>query len=110
MTPAVVFAVVVVAAVVMRLLRNRRVPKQKSFKCARCSATAQHSERTINAWREGKTKFFCGACHAAWLNSQPAQRGLGRSSNRGVRSGCLGVLACLLVVPVGLLAIWWVYG
>ncbi len=110
MNPAVVVAVVLLAAVVMLLFKIRRVPEEKSFRCARCSATAQHSARTINAWREGKTKFFCGSCHAAWLNSQPSQRGSGHSRGRGERSGCLGVLACLVVFPVALLAVWWLHG
>src|SRR6185369_551781 len=110
MTPAVVVAMVVLAAVVMLLFRSRRVPREKSFRCARCSATAQHSARTINAWREGKTKFFCGSCHAAWFNSQPSQRRSGRSPSRGERSGCLGVFACLVAFPVALLALWWLHG
>jgi hypothetical protein len=99
--------VVAVAAVVL-FFSKRRVPKEKSFRCARCSSTAQHSARTINAWREGKTKFFCGSCHAAWLKSQPTRPG--RSTSRGERSGCLGVLACLVAFPVALLAIWWLHG
>lgn len=109
MSLEIIVAVLALAAVVL-FFSKRRVPKERSFRCARCSATAQHYARTINAWREGKTKFFCRSCHAAWLKSQPAQRGPGGSGSRGERSGCLGALACLVAFPVALLAVWWLHG
>lgn len=109
MSLEIILAVVALAAVVL-FFRKRRVPKERSFRCARCSAMAQHSARTIKAWREGKAKFFCDSCHAAWLRSQPAERGPGRFGSRGERSGCLGALACLVAFPVALLAVWWLHG
>jgi hypothetical protein len=74
---------------------GRRVPLQKMFRCARCSAVESHSARTIDAWRVGKTKFFCGSCHAKWLQSQPRVVSTRRESS----SGCLGVLLLALAVP-----------
>ena len=83
------------AAVVVWLFVGRRLPPQKTFRCARCSTIEAHSARTIDAWRAGKTKLFCGSCHARWLQSQPRASRAGRSSG----GGCLGVLLVALVVP-----------
>ena len=108
MKPELVAVVIVAAALLLFFGSRRRRPKEKSFRCARCSTTALHSARTINAWREGKTKFFCGSCHAAWLRSQPMQRGFARAGRE--RSGCLGVLACLVLLPLASIAMWWLHG
>jgi len=89
-----VIAVIVVVVIVLFFL-PRKKPKEKEFKCARCSKIAPHTNRTIEAWRDGKTKFFCNACHAQWLRTQPNSTGPNYSS----RSGCLGVLAILVFVP-----------
>ena len=87
------------------LFGKRKVPEQKTFRCARCSQPSQHTPRTINAWRDGKTRFFCNACHSEWVRSHPhPQRS--RSTDGGSRSGCLGVLACLIFVPVALILGW----
>jgi len=94
-------AVIAVIVVVALLFRPRRKPKEKNFRCARCATNSPHTNRTIEAWRKGKTKFFCNACHAQWLRSQPASAAPGYSS----RSGCLGVLVLLAFLPVGLLYI-----
>lgn len=98
----VLFAVVLVIAYFV--FGRRRVPKDRSFRCARCSSMAQHTPRTINAWREGKSKFFCNACHGEWVRSHPQRRSLGGGS----RSGCLGVMACLVLIPIALV-IGWLY-
>jgi hypothetical protein len=82
------------AAVLVRLI-GRRPPPQKTFRCARCSTVEAHSARTIEAWRAGKTKLFCGSCHAKWLQSQPRVSRASRPSS----AGCLGVLLVALVVP-----------
>jgi hypothetical protein len=87
-------------AVAYFFLRPRSSPKEKSFRCGRCSSLSQHTPRTINAWRDGKTKFFCNSCHAEWVRSHPHQRAPVRSSGGGSRPGCLGVLACLVFIPV----------
>jgi hypothetical protein len=58
----IVFVVMAIAAVLLFFNSRRKQPKVKTFRCARCSATAPHTARTLNAFREGKTKFFCAAC------------------------------------------------
>lgn len=86
---------------VLRKLFPKPQPKEKHFKCARCGSFSQHTERTIEAWRNNKTKFFCPGCHAKWLQSQP-QTGRGQFSSQGAggRSGCLGVVVLFAVLPV----------
>jgi hypothetical protein len=95
---AAAIAIVVVAVLVgARWLRGgRRLPAKKTFRCARCSTVEVHSNRTIEAWRAGKTKLFCGSCHAKWLQSQPAGGRVSRASG----SGCLGMLVLCSVIPV----------
>lgn len=102
---AIIIAIVVVAAFLPRFLKGRRTPKEQSFRCARCAAMAPHSARTINAWRDGKTKFFCSTCHTKWLQTQTNRRG-GGSAVGGRGSGCLGIVACVLFFPVALLVLW----
>jgi hypothetical protein len=94
---AIVIGVVVIAGIVGAkwLFGRGRFPAQKTFRCSRCSAVEAHSARTIEAWRAGKAKLFCGSCHAKWLQSQPRAARTGRPSS----SGCLGVLLFALVVP-----------
>jgi len=94
---AIVIGLVVIAAIIGAkwLFGRGRLPSQKTFRCARCSVVEAHSNRTIEAWRAGKTKLFCGSCHAKWLQSQPRAPRAGRPSG----SGCLGVLLFALVVP-----------
>ena len=94
---AIVVGLAVIAAIVGAkwLIGRRRLPPKKAFRCARCSAVEAHSTRTIEAWRAGKTKLFCGSCHAKWLQSQPRAPHTSRRSG----SGCLGVLLFALVVP-----------
>ncbi|WP_200157490.1 hypothetical protein [Allochromatium vinosum] len=90
--------------VVLSLLMKRRRPKEQTFKCARCSTIADHTPRTIEAWRSGKTRFFCNACHAQWLRSHPSP-----ISSRSEKSGCLGVVAFFVAIPFLLIASWWGY-
>jgi hypothetical protein len=99
-------AVVIVFLVWKRLFGAGRVPKQKHFRCARCSKTEAYSTRTIQAWREGKTRLFCRSCHIEWLKSQPASR----QSNRSARSGCLGALVIGVAIPmVSMLTLFYAY-
>jgi predicted CxxxxCH...CXXCH cytochrome family protein len=97
---AIVIGLAVIAAIVAAkwFFARRRLPPEKTFRCGRCSAVEAHSARTIEAWRAGKTKLFCGSCHAKWLQSQPrGPRTLRTSRSSG--SGCVVVLLLALVVP-----------
>jgi hypothetical protein len=99
----IVVAAVLILGFVAKLLPKRQ-PKEKFFKCSRCNATS----RTIEAWRSNKTKFFCQACHAKWLESQPP-RVREQFSSRGSASGssgCLGVVALFSLLPLGWLLTW----
>lgn len=98
---AIVFAVLIVLSLLMRL----RKPKERTFKCSRCSKIAEHTPRTIEAWRSGKTKFFCNACHTQWLRSHPAP--MNKRTELSRRSGCLGIFAFLLALPLWLTVLLW---
>lgn len=94
-TLIVVGIIVAVIFVVLRLLDYARRPKELSFRCSRCSTIATHTPRTIKASNRGKTRFFCGSCHAEWLRSHPEQAG---REPRG-RSGCLSMVLLALLIP-----------
>ena len=94
----------IVGLVLLAKLIPQRMPPQKSFKCSRCGTPALHNDRTSEAWRNGKTKFFCQACHLKWLQSRPPQERetySSRGSSRG-GSGCLGVVVLFALVPIGI--------
>ena len=63
-----------------------------TFRCARCRREVSHDNRTIEAWRSGKHKFFCRECHAKWREAHPAIR----TSANGGRGGCMLPLALIL--------------
>lgn len=103
MSPEVIIGVVIAGAVILSLIGNlfpKRRPKEKHFKCARCGVVSPHTERTIEAWRNSKTKFFCQACHAKWLQSKPIQERARFSAAGNSRSGCLGVVVLFALVPL----------
>lgn len=64
-------AVLVLAIVLFPGLFFWKKPKEKNFTCARCERLAPHTPRTIEAWRQKKTEFFCDDCHARWLLANP---------------------------------------
>jgi len=104
-SPEVIFGILIVGMVVLtfvgRLLPKSR-PKEKNFKCSRCRTFSPHTERTIEAWRKKKTKFFCQACHARWLQSRPHQEREQFSSHGTVdsKSGCLGIVVLFTFIPL----------
>lgn len=108
-TEALIAGVVVVGVVLVLLgtLRSKRKPPVAVFKCHRCGTAARHSNRTEEAWRNGKTTFFCAACHARWLQTRPAQeRSAHRSRQEQGGSGCLGVIALFALIPLGGIMAW----
>ncbi|WP_152983462.1 hypothetical protein [Stenotrophomonas chelatiphaga] len=110
MSPETILAGVVAAAVILGLVGSlwpKRKPPHTVFKCGRCNTASRHGNRTIEAWRRGKTRFFCTPCHLKWLQSRPRHEqdtysGHGRTGG----SGCLGVIAILVVLPAGGMLAW----
>jgi len=84
-----------------RLLRRSRRPRETTFRCAGCSRVSAHSNRTIEAWRAGKTRLFCGNCHVDWLRRQP----VGSTRRPTARSGCFSVLVGIAFLPLAWLAL-----
>jgi hypothetical protein len=107
----VVAAIAVVVVVASLFFGRKRQPKERTFKCARCSAVSAHSSRTFEAWRAGKTKFFCNACHGQWLRSRPPQVRDSRPAypERSGNSGCLGVMLVFILLPAVAVIAWWAY-
>ena len=108
MAPDLIVGVAIVATValatVAKLLPKRK-PPSSIFQCSRCGTAARHNDRTSEAWRSGRTKFFCQACHAKWLQSRPQ----GREVNARRTSGCLGIVAWVALLPLGSLLAWVTY-
>lgn len=105
-----IFGIVIVVSLVA-IAAGRLIPKRKPpssvFVCARCGTASRHSERTIEAFRRGKDRFFCQTCHAKWLQSRPADAREQLASTRSsARSGCLGAVALFTLLPLGSLATW----
>ncbi|MET4163792.1 cold shock CspA family protein [Marinobacterium sp. MBR-111] len=88
---------VIPAVIAFFILNRQKKPKEKSFQCARCRKMAEYDARVIQAWNNGFTKLYCGACHHQWLKDNPRhEQGSMQSQGRG----CLGVLALLVIMPV----------
>ena len=101
----VILGIIFLAVIVFARFGSRpRVPKDKFFNCWRCKALTPHTQRTIEAWRNGKTRLFCGACHAHWLQSHPPPASQPRPITGGYRprrrSRPVGALVVLGVVVV----------
>lgn len=109
-SPEVIFGIIIAGVIVLSFLSKllpRHQPKEKHFKCVRCGAVSRHTERTIEVWRNNKTKFFCQSCHAKWLQSR-APRLFRR--NVGSSSGCLGIVVLFAVIPLAGYLLARVYG
>jgi hypothetical protein len=82
---------------------SKKLPKETHFECARCGTLARHTDRTIHAWRNNKTTFFCQSCHLKWVRARARrEREPGTSpagSRSGARSGCLGIVVLFAIVP-----------
>lgn len=101
-TELIIGAILVVVVLLVLKGKSQHQPAEKTFVCTRCKTTSQHNPRTIEAWRNNKTTFFCQACHSKWLQSRPPQpRGQQPyNGGSGSRSGCLGVLILGAVIPL----------
>lgn len=89
-------AIIVVGIIgVARSLAGGKRPPMQSFRCWRCRNNSMHTARTIEAWRNGKTKFFCNSCHGEWIRNQPRDSVPARSS----QSGCSGALLLFIAIP-----------
>lgn len=88
---------VVPAVIAFFILNRQKKPKEKSFQCSRCRKIAEYDSRTIQAWNNGFTKLYCGACHHQWLKDNPSQE---QGSMHSQGRGCLSVMALLVVIPV----------
>ena len=93
------FTVVVAIGLLIGIIAIRAIIKSifsakppATFRCARCRREVSHDNRTIEAWRSGKHKFFCRECHAKWREAHPAIR----TSANGGRGGCMLPLALIL--------------
>jgi hypothetical protein len=95
----VAFAFVALFLIFKILLKKQ--PKEKTFVCARCKSISPHTERTIEAWRNNKSKFYCKACHAKWLELQPRQAKTAYQTGRNSGSGCLGFIVIFIAIPIG---------
>lgn len=93
---------VIMAIVALFALNRQKKPKEKQFCCARCKAIVNFDRRTIQAWNNGLLKLYCNTCHQRWLREKPVQTPsyLGQGNGGSSRSGCLGALYVLAVVPV----------
>ena len=103
MSPEIIIGVVIAGIVVLTFVSKllpKSQPKAKQFKCSRCGVFSPHTERTIEAWRNNKTKFYCQACHAKWLQSRPPQEREQFSSHSDSRSGCFGVVLLFALIPL----------
>ena len=96
-TIAILVVAAVVAAGLIGLLFRPKGPPTATFKCARCSVVARHSNRTVNAWKSGAKRMYCESCHREWLRANPG-RAVAPSSGRG----CFAVSLALILIPTGL--------
>jgi hypothetical protein len=89
-------ASLMVALALVRLAWLARRPKQRTFRCARCDAIAEHNARTMQAWRQWKVDFFCEQCHAKSIAANEKHA-------RPASSGCFGAMVLMFSVPLGTL-------
>jgi len=81
---------------VSKFVTNGKVPPEETFRCTKCGTRTVHNERTINAWRQGKHKFFCRNCHKNWLSESEFHSPSGR--HPVAKTGCLVLFAAPIVL------------
>jgi hypothetical protein len=105
----VILGIIVLGVIVFALTNSSpRAPKEGLFNCWRCKKLTPHNRRTIEAWRNDKTRFFCGACHTKWLQSHPAPaveaRPVREHGPRKRSSPIETLMICGAMVVIGVLA------
>lgn len=93
----IVLAVAIVALFFVFFKRDKRPPTE-SFSCARCKKQELYSVRTVEAWRRGFNKIYCGACHKIWLDRNPHRNKQNYSVGKA-NGGCLGILVVAVLAP-----------
>jgi DNA-directed RNA polymerase subunit RPC12/RpoP len=86
-----------------------RGPAELRYVCASCSGRFTHSRRTRMALEKGARSFYCKACHTRSMGVQPPKPSQLVPKPKG-KPGCLGVLALLAVLPLGMATVlhYWV--
>lgn len=59
--------------IIKSLFFRPKLPQNKSFLCARCKASAPHTERTIEAWRKGIKKTILPSLPQAMVTVSASQ-------------------------------------
>ncbi|MCX7068550.1 MAG: cold shock domain-containing protein [Methylococcales bacterium] len=88
------------ALIAIVLLNRQKKPKDKNFSCSRCKKITEHDARTIEAWNNGFSKFYCRPCHHQWLIDNPVQKQSSTSNG-----GCLGVFLFLILAPIAIVTV-----
>lgn len=118
-----VFAIVIVVFFVSIVLKNLNKPKVGDlFVCAGCGGSFKHTNRTVSAWSNRITRFYCGKCHKNWRDEQnviaaqvdqggdfPGSSDVGEGGGRlapaGGGRGCMVFLVICSAVPVAVVSI-----
>ncbi|HEY4143540.1 hypothetical protein [Pinirhizobacter sp.] len=105
MTLSDIVLIVVVVGVIGAVIRfwPKKMPKERAFRCKRCHAVTTHTSRTIEAWRSGKTQFYCDACHSTWHVNRTSAHGhhvRARAGGARGKGGCFAMVVGLVVLPV----------
>lgn len=100
-----VLLLTVAGLAVVYLRGGRPMPGRRRFQCAHCATATVHNARTLEAWRNGKAKFFCDRCHGEWATSHSAPPMAYQLD--APRRGCLGSVAALVLLPGLLLVGYW---
>jgi hypothetical protein len=95
-----VAAGIVLLAYIAPFFRGK--PPETYFFCARCKLSTRHDDRTIEAWRNKKARFYCQKCHKDWLATHPNAKHHDSRSHQG--GGCLGAAIVGLIAASSTIA------
>ena len=86
-------------------LSGRKQPGRRRFTCAHCATLTAHNPRTLQAWHNGRGKFFCDACHGEWTAKHSAPPLAYQAEAE--RRGCLGMVAVVAAMPLLMMLAWY---